>query len=271
MGNARRRIKMRKKALEKVSDLMTHAEQVIVIHYSCETFYDRPDGSSPRITSIAVRNLATGQTTSFSIHQMAERNMVDRDEIELNYDCLEKSMLDDFYEYVQSHLSHYWLHWNMRNMKYGFPAIAHRYRVLNGNPIEIHESKLVDLARLVPAIYGVGYIEHPRMQKLVEKNNITNRDFLSGAEEAIAFTNKEYVKLHQSTLRKVDILASIIELIDNDALKTNATWKDKYGSYAEALGEFLKENWLISIIVFIGTIIGIITSFFSIDFSFLCK
>ena len=33
-----------------------------VIHYSCESFYDRPNGASPRITSIAVRKLDSAQT-----------------------------------------------------------------------------------------------------------------------------------------------------------------------------------------------------------------
>lgn len=263
MGNAIRRLQHRKKALETVSELMAKPEMVVVIHYSCESFYDRTDGSSPRITSIAVRNLATGQTTSFSIHQMAERKKVSHDEIEQNYDRLEKLMLDGFYEYAHSRTSHKWLHWNMRDINYGFPAIAHRYKVLGGQPSEIHESNLVDLARIITAIYGVGYIGHPRLEKLVEKNKITDRDFLSGANEASAFINKEYVKLHQSTLRKVDILANIIERVDNDSLKTNSTWKDLYGNYSEAVGEFLKENWVVSVITFIGTIGGIILWFFS--------
>jgi hypothetical protein len=261
MGNAIRRLQQRKKALNIVAELMTHSETVVVIHYSCESFYNRTDGSSPRITSIAVRNLATGQTTSFSIHQMAERQKVSRDGIEKNYDRLEKLMLDGFYEYVHGHLTHKWLHWNMRDINFGFPAIAHRYRVLGGKPEEIHESNLVDLARLLTAIYGIGYIEHPRMEKLVQKNKITDRDFLGGENEAVAFTNKEYVKLHQSTLRKVDILANVIERIDNGSLKTNATWKDLYGNYPEAIGDFLKEHWLISIIAFISAIAGIIALF----------
>jgi hypothetical protein len=261
MGNAIRRLQKRKKALNTVSELMTHPESVVVIHYSCESFYDRPDGSSPRITSIAARNLATGQTASFSIHQMAERQKVARGEIEQNYDSLEKIMLDGFYEYVRGHLTHKWLHWNMRDINYGFQAIAHRYRVLGGQPDEIHESSLVDLARLITAIYGVGYVGHPRLEKLVEKNKISDKDFLTGANEAIAFNDKEYVKLHQSTLRKVDILANIIERADNHSLKTNSTWKDLYGDYPEAVGEFLKENWLITLIAFISAVAGIIALF----------
>ena len=46
---------------------------VNIIHDSCESFYDWPDRSSPRITSIAVPNPGTAQATSFSIHRMAER------------------------------------------------------------------------------------------------------------------------------------------------------------------------------------------------------
>jgi hypothetical protein len=263
MGNAIRRLQQRKKALSTVSELMTRPEMVIVIHYSCESFYDRTDGSSPRITSIAVRNLATGQTSSFSIHQMAERQKVARDKIEQNYDRLEKLMLDGFYEYVHGHSSHNWLHWNMRDINYGFLAIDHRYRVLGGQPKEIHESRLFDLARLVTALYGVGYIGHPRLEKLVEKNKISDKDFLTGANEATAFENHEYVKLHQSTLRKVDILANIIERVDNNSLKTNSTQKDIYGNYLEAAGEYLSESWWVRILAFIGTVGGIIAWFLS--------
>jgi len=262
MGKATRRIQKRKKAMNILSELMSHAENVVVIHYSCESFYDRPDGSSPRVTSIAVRNLESALTTSFSIHQMAERQRVAQQELEREYDRLEKMMLSEFYEYVRGHLTHMWLHWNMRDINYGFQAIAHRYKVLGGEPVEIHESYLVDLARTISAIYGVGYIGHPRLQKLVKKNRISDMDFLPGADEAVAFTNQEYVKLHQSTLRKVGILGNIVERADNGSLKTDSTWKDLYGSYPVAIGEFLKENWLISIVAFVSAVAGIIALFF---------
>ena len=81
---------------------MNNPDFVVVIHYSCESFYDRPNGTSPRITSIAVRNLASGQTTSFSIHQVAERRKM-LNNIEEHYDNLEKEMLDDFNNYIHSH------------------------------------------------------------------------------------------------------------------------------------------------------------------------
>jgi hypothetical protein len=64
-----------------------------VIHYSCESFYDRPEGRSPRITSIAVRKLDTAQTLSFSIHRLAERRKIPFSDIEGHYDNLERAML----------------------------------------------------------------------------------------------------------------------------------------------------------------------------------
>lgn len=260
MGRAIRLVQKRNTAFDKISEIMTRALTVSVIHYSCESFYDRPDGTSPRITSIAIRNLENGQTISFSIHQMAEREGVSIENIAENYDQLENVMLNEFYEYVQSHITHLWLHWNMRDINYGFHAIAHRCQVLGGSPIDIPEANRVDLARLITAIYGVGYIGHPRLQKLVEKNKISNKDFLAGADEAEAFENREFVKLHLSTLRKVDILANIIERVDNRSLKTNSTWKDMYGNNFVAIGEQIKENWLVQIILFIFAIIGFIVS-----------
>ena len=120
MGQAARKIQRRKKALKKLDEVMSHPEHVVVIHYSCESFYDRPDGSSPRITSIAVANLESAQTSSFSIHQVAEREGVSLEGIEAHYDHLERLMLDEFYEYVRIHSGYTWLHWNMRSIHYGF-------------------------------------------------------------------------------------------------------------------------------------------------------
>ena len=145
-------------------------------------------------------------------------------------------MLDEFYDYVRTHVEYKWMHWNMRNIHFGFQAIAHRYSVLGGEPQEFHEANLVDLPRILYAIYGPRYIGHPRFQLLVELNKISNLDFLSGAEEAEAFENGEYVRLHYSTLRKVDCIANIALRADNETLKTNATWKDHFILYPQVIG-----------------------------------
>lgn len=256
MGQALRKVQKHRKAKRQLAELINKAEQVIFIHYSCESFYDRPDGSSPRITSIAVRNLESAQTISFSIHQVSERNGYSASDLEQHYDQLEKLMLDEFYDYVRRHKSHTWLHWNMRDINYGFPAIAHRYKVLQGEPEEISESKLVDSSRLLIANYGSNYIGHPRLRSLVEKNSITHRDFLGGQAEADAFTNKQYVKLHQSTLRKVDVLAKIVEYAANGSLKTNSSLKDIYGNYLAAFIEIFTANPIISLVVLLISVVS---------------
>jgi hypothetical protein len=237
---------------------MANPDHVVVVHYSCESFYDRPAEASPRITSIAVRNLASGQTVSFSIHQVAEVARIPQDQIEDRFNDLERQALDAFYEYVHAHTGYTWLHWNMRDINYGFQAIAHRLRVLGGVPIDIPEGLMFDLARAMVAIYGLGYIGHPRLQGIVEKNHISAKDFLSGEEEARAFEARQYFRLHQSTLRKVDILANIAERADQGWLKTETNMWDQWKLYPQAFGEWLKEHWLASILLAGAAVAGLV-------------
>lgn len=118
----------------------------------------------------------------------------------------------------------------MRDINYGFAAIEHRHRVLGGNPVLIADDHKLDLARLLIALYGGGYIGHPRLERLVEKNGITRMAFMTGAEEAAAFEARNYVGLHQSTLRKVDIIANIADRAHDGTLKTNVSWWELHGS-----------------------------------------
>jgi len=264
--DASNRARRRRAAKAELVRLFHAPQSVLAIHYSCESFYDRPDGSSPRITSIAVRNLGSGQTVSFSIHQLAERDKKIKDEeIESSYDDLEKKMLKEFYDYVERNRHCIWLHWNMRDVNYGFAALAHRFKVLGGKePSEIPESQLCDLARLLVGLYGVGYIGHPRLARIIEKNKISDKDFLTGEDEAKAFINKQYVKLHQSTLRKVDILTNLAERVHDGTLRTNATRSEIYGSELAYLVQLCQEHWFFVIIAFVGSVasvIGLIVAF----------
>ena len=260
MGQAATRIQRRNEAKALLSRLMQRPDKVIVIHYSCESFYDRSDGSSPRITSVAVRNLESSQAMSFSIQQMAERSRYTPDQLELHYDELETSMLTEFYEFVRSHHDHYWVHWNMRDVNYGFQALSHRYRVLGGNPHIPREDLLVDLSASLKDIFGSSYIDHPRLKSLTELNNIDHRDFLLGADEAKAFQNREYVKLHQSTLRKVQVIAQLARRASEGTLKTRANWKEMYGTYPDALAEFILERWYFVLLGFLSSVAGAVLS-----------
>jgi len=258
MGGELQRLKRRKNIATKVETLLEQGNTTLVIHYSCESFYEKKDGKTPRITSIAVRNLASGQTESFSIHQIAEEKKIPFTEITEHYNSLECQMLKRFYDFVNIRQHYNWVHWNMRDVNYGFAAIEHRYRVLDGNPIMISEDRKFDLSRALIDLYGAKYIEHPRLPSIINKNNITAKDLLTGAQEAEAFEKKEFVRLHQSTLRKVNALATLFELTSSKSLKTNATWTTQYGFTPAVLAELFKEHWFVTLLVVGG---GVLTFF----------
>lgn len=249
-----------KEARKKLESLFSDRSNVWVIHYSCESFYDRPNGASPRITSLAVRSLDTAQTHSFSIHQVAERLKVPFAEIETRYDELERQMLADYYSHLGSHRGMKYLHWNMRDINYGFAAIDHRFQVLGGMPVSVDDTKKFDLSRILMDIYGGAYIGHSRLEKLIEKNGINPRDLMSGAQEAQAFVNGNYVGLHQSTLRKVDVLANIAERAHNKQLLTDTNWWQMHGGSLKSVIEWIAENKIIALIFAVtGLVLGIYT------------
>lgn len=246
------------KARSKLKEIFAHPERVSVIHYSCESFYDLPDGRSPRITSIAVRKLDNAQTESFSIHQVAEIKGVSLKsaDIEPSYNEYEKLMLDDFFDYLRNNTERTFLHWNMRDKNYGFRAIEHRYKVLGGNPYIVPDDRKVDLARLMIDLYGVVYTANPRIESLMVTNKIKALDFMNGAQEAEAFNLGKYVDLHRSTLRKVDIFCNLAQRAFDKNLKTNSGWKEKHGLSWRTFLYLAKKHWLFTTVVTLGTVGG---------------
>jgi len=140
MGKQRSLYKNWKRAKQQLDDVFENSGHSVVVHYSCESFYDRENNPrSPRVTSIAVRNLDSGQTRSFSIHIIAERRGL-LDSIEQHYDQLEREMLQDFFEEVRVRQHCKWVHWNMRDANYGFEALENRIRALGGTPVSVPEA-----------------------------------------------------------------------------------------------------------------------------------
>jgi hypothetical protein len=254
--------KRQNSTLKVLDKLFEDAANVWVIHYSCESFYNRTEGRSPRITSIALRKLDTAQSISFSIHQTAERNCVSFGQIEGEYDNLEKEMLTEFFEHLASRQGMKYLHWNMRDANYGFQAIEHRFKVLGENPHVVDDNNKIDLSRMLIDIYGRGYICHPRMEKLLERNDIATRDFLTGEEEAKAFEEHNYAALHQSTLRKIDVIANIASQAHDRDLTTNTTWWEMRGGRFRTSVNFVIEHkaaaFLASLVTIVGGVIAVL-------------
>lgn len=255
------RVKKRQETKAELNKIYENAEQALLIHYSCESFYDIKDGRTPRVTSIAVQNLKSAQTESFSIHKIAERKGVNISDIPERYDELEKEMLSNFFDFIRCRQMFHFIHWNMRDGNYGFSAIEHRFQVLGGEPYKVLDDKKFDLARALISLFSRQYIEHGdsgRLLALIKLNNITDKDALTGKQEAAAFENGEYIKLHQSTLRKVACISSIVDRTVDGSLITNATWLDKNGMHPKAIVEYVKGHWIWSLVVMLAVLSGLL-------------
>lgn len=263
MRYASNRLARRREAQRQLQVLFNGRDNLLIVHYSCESFLERPTGTSPRITSIAVRHEGPGQVASFSIHQVAERKGVAVAAIPAGYDMLEACMLNEFDAHVRAHSSAIWMHWNMRDANYGFAAIAHRHRVLGGNPASIPEERRRDLAALLIDIYGPHYIGHPRLQELLSLNNISRLGFMTGQEEANAFSVGEYVKLHQSTLRKADVIAALFSRTCDGTLKTTARWHEQYGTTIVGVVEAVTDHWAYKAAGALGIVATLISLYFT--------
>ena len=180
-----------------------------VIHYASEGFALE----QPRITCIAARPLTGGQTVLFSIDQ--ERQLQGVQFLTLDsraIDALERTMLDRFFVFLGGHQNHFWLHWNMRDAKFGFPALEQRYRVLGGQPSSVPDHFKVDLGSRMIDLYGDNYADpNRRLMAVAEMNGIAMRDFLDGPDQAAALAQGDYAAVDRSTLRKVDVLLAIAD------------------------------------------------------------
>lgn len=248
MGAELDKVKDRKRSRALIEDLYQDSNRVYVIHYSCESFYDNETGESKRVTSIATRNLKSGQTKSWSIHKEAELGK-QLNNMQVELDKFEKSMLKGYFQWLERHKDCRFLHWNMRDDGFGFFALEHRFRVLGGKPFELQDDKKIDLARELVALYGRSYASHAdskgrkgRIMALAELNNASDQDALPGAQEAEAFVNAEYIKMHRSTLRKLDLFANFFERTHDKSLKTASKWRDRYGMHPVVILDAMKEH-----------------------------
>jgi hypothetical protein len=287
------RVRERSKSRKRLDEIYDDSLNAYVIHYSCESFYavDGHPGleNSTRVTSIAVRNLKSGQTKTWSIHKSAELKRkldslkamvkanvplptqedsqelaegIPRHQIAEVLDPLEFDMLQGYFAFIESHPDSTYIHWNMRDDVFGFSALEHRFRVLNGMPSILYDKQKFDLARELIVLYGKNYAPHVsasgkkgRIMSIMEMNEITGSDALQGAGEAQAFVKGEFIKLQQSTLSKVDVISNIFDRAHAKSLKTKATFMDKVGIHPIALIEVVREHILVTSLLSLTTIV----------------
>ena len=241
---------------DKINQLNSKANQIFIIHYSCENLNDANEGYSPRITSIAVLHMDSAQMSSFSMHLIAEEMHIERNNISQKYNEIESAMLHRFFDYAASKGTEAkWLHWNMMNVNFGFETLEHRYRVLTGQePYHIDENNRINISSILSLKYGSNYAKDPKMINLMELNGGKHRDCLTGAEEVTAFKANEFIKMHNSTMCKVKFFESVFRKTVRNKLRTNTN------GFRYMVNEIYQNPivQLIGIIGVFGTIISLI-------------
>lgn len=245
------RLEERKLGQEIIKQLRINNSRTLIIHYSCESFFNL-NGRTPRVTSIFVKNRGNNSTKTFSIHLQAQISGIDLNTItDAQYDYIEKIMLKDFFVYQKNHFSFKWVHWNMRNASFGFEAISNRYKILGGHPRDLEDHNKFNLSEILGKIYTYDFEKHRpdgQLLNLINRNKIGVRDALKGKDEADAFDQKEFLKLHMSTSRKVEMIDRILTLEENGKLKVNANVFTIYGISPAGIFEMIRNNWILFLI-----------------------
>jgi hypothetical protein len=199
-----------------------HPDRFYIIHYSSQSLYDEGvDGLSPRITSIVVMHYATRQTVSFALHAVAESLGISKDNVDSQYNNIEKELLERFFAFLRDRREKYWVHWNMRNLTFGFEHLEHRYRLLcKKEPPSVPIEVRLNLNDILRQRYGSDYAADPKMKNLMLLNGERDIRFLEGQQEAEAFVKKEFIRMHSSTICKVEFFRQIIGLAMNGKLHT---------------------------------------------------
>jgi hypothetical protein len=206
---------------------LVNSPELLAIHYSCELFKDCTQ-HTPTISAIVVRDVTSGESHSFAAYLVAERLGISRDDLLDQFPTLEKELLRDFYAFVATRRDAIWLHWKLREARFGFQALAQRFAAHGGKPLVVPSDHQIHLAHLLKQKYGEDYIAHPRLPTLIRRNRLNDRGLLSDADSAKAWESKNWSALAASAQRKVECIVRLYELFRAGELRTNKTgpWWD---------------------------------------------
>jgi hypothetical protein len=149
---------------------------------------------------------ATRQTLSFALHAEAESLGISKDDVDSNYDAIEKALLERFYIFLRDRREKYWVHWNMRNLTFGFEHLEHRYRLLcKSEPPSVPIEVRLNLNDILIERYGPDYVGSPRLKNLM---------LINGGLD---------VRMNSSTISKVEFFRHVIGLAIRGKLRTVGT------------------------------------------------
>lgn len=220
-------------AWRQLAAVFERPERAVAIHYALQRLQrGNATGSAP-VAAIAVRNLGSGHVQVFSIASEAEAAGIDLSSQPplSRMATLEYALLFKFNAYLEAHPGQIYLHWYMRDARFGFAALEERHRrslshvsdILFGPrsaalatpfgfggatpyPVHIGEGQRVDLALVLKQLYGMGPL---RLGDLADANRLSQAEVIDGAREPEMFERGNHVYLERSVAAKARLIGEI--------------------------------------------------------------
>lgn len=230
--------------LQRLGDLFAAPERAYSIHYALQRLRRGRDDRAPPVAAIALRNLGSGALRIFSIKAEADRAGLSlaaaatspEDLLRLEYGML--FGLDDF---VDQHPDALFVHWYMRDARFGFEALELRHRTVTsavvtgihggrsaaaavpfgfgqGLPplaIRVPDERRIDLARTLHRLFGIGQVG---LRSLAEANGLSLAELIDGKDEPMAFAEGNYARLAWSSATKARLIAELATLAHNGTI-----------------------------------------------------
>jgi hypothetical protein len=227
-----------KEAKAKIKDLFSRMDDVMVLHYSCESF-DKE--ATPRITCICVGRLNSGVSNPFDFQDIADHRFSPEEELR---------MLARFLNFARENSSKTWILWKGDSNKYGFSAIVDRFEYLRSTlPREERGAfikptlNLLSVTSLLRKIYGENSLtdgDHGALRMMARKNGLRINDMAAGLEEPELFRAGRLLVLRRSVEQKVQSIKDLLwRAYDGDIRMTGRV---------DPMGWRAVTSWLLNVI-----------------------
>lgn len=237
MADSFQRERERAYAWQQLSAVFDAPERAFSIHYALQRLRRDQTELAPPIAAIAVRNLGSGQGLVFSIKAEADTAGLDLSSALApdQMSALEYSLLFKLNDFLSQYPEYLFLHWYMRDEKFGFQALEHRHRKVQADllqhlhggrnaaaaasfgfggaaspyPVRVPDTRKVDLALVLRHVYGIGPIS---LRKLAGGNGLSHAELIEGVDEPEMFERGNHARLQWSSSTKARLIAEIGQL-----------------------------------------------------------
>lgn len=227
------------------SRLQANKDNLCIVHYACTDIRKLP----VQIPCIIVADYVTRDIRTFSTIDLGD----------------EKSVLTEFYRYLQDYPSRIVVGWNLKDTIFGLPVIERRYtEVVGGTPLEIKRENVIDLDDTIEEVHGKLYVDHGpkgKMHNLLSLNGISTLTFMHGKDEAKCCGSGDIRSVELSTSCKVRGIMDVLDLFLDGRLRTTRTIA-RWSKMRQMVHKIMNSTifWVIVVVgAFVGLAVGILS------------